>query len=282
MKYFLQFLFFFLWIQRTEDQMDQIFNEMGNMRIQFQDIKNQMEFVKGQLEDTKLQLENTKTELNETKIQLEESKIQLDESKIQLDESKIQLDESKIQLENTKTELNETKIQQNESKIQSDESKIQLDDSKVQGEDSMVQLEESKTKMSELSETLKSIKELGKTNSKDILANSKMMKPLLEILEYMEDPCKNCNGPVYCLDGQVVGIKRPMNGTRIAILGNTKYAGGKAQKDSLVVMHSYNTGYLYTHNTGDKYYRKIEWDSKRTTYDAEDFCQFVYKCPQRA
>ena len=93
-----------------------------------------------------------------------------------------------------------------------------------------------------------------------------MMKPLLEILEYMEDPCKNCNGPVYCLDGQVVGIKRPMNGTRIAILGNTKYAGGKAQKDSLVVLHSYNTGYIYSHNTGDKYYRKIEWDSKRTTY----------------
>jgi len=157
-----------------------------------------------------------------------------------------------------------------------------LDESKVQGEDSMVHLEESKTKMSELCETLKSIKELGNINSKDILANSKMMKPVLEILEYMKDPCKNYNIPVYCLDGQVVGIKRPMNGTRIAILGNTKYAGGKAQKDSLVVLHSYNTGYLYTHNTGDKYYRKIEWDSKRTTYDAEDFCQFVYKCPQRA
>ena len=245
------------------------------MRIQFQDIKNQMEFVKGQLEDTKLQLENTKTELNETKIQLEESKIQLDESKIQLDESKIQLENTKTELNETKIQQNESKIQQNNSKIQLDESKIQLDESKVQGEDSMVQLEESKTKMSELGETLKSIKELGNINSKDILANSKMMKPVLEILEYMKDPCKNYNIPVYCLDGQVVGIKRPMNGTRIAILGNTKYAGGKAQKDSLVVMHSYNTGYLYTHNTGDKYYRKIEWDSKRTTYDAEDFCQFV-------
>ena len=73
---------YYLGVQRTEQQMDQIFEEMGNMRIQFQDMKKQMEDVKGQLEDTKIQL-------NETKIQLKESKIQLDESKVQLDESKI-------------------------------------------------------------------------------------------------------------------------------------------------------------------------------------------------
>jgi len=61
--------------------MDQIFEEMGNIKIQIQDIKKQMEDVKGQGEDTKIQLENTKTELNEAKIKLEDTKIQLEYSK---------------------------------------------------------------------------------------------------------------------------------------------------------------------------------------------------------
>ena len=72
---------YYLGVQRTEEKLDQIFEEMGNMKIQFQDIKKQMEDVKGQGEDTKIQLENTKTELNETKIKLENTKIQLEYSK---------------------------------------------------------------------------------------------------------------------------------------------------------------------------------------------------------
>ena len=66
-----------------------------------------------------------------------------------------------------------------------DESKIQLDESKIQ-------LDESKTKISDLGETLKNIEELGKTNTKDILANSKMMKRVLERFEYAKNPCTNC------------------------------------------------------------------------------------------
>jgi len=291
--------------------MDQLIKEMGNIRIQFQDMKKETEVVKGQLEDTKtelnetkiqleefkiqiketkIQLQNTKTELlNETKIQLEESKIQLDESKIQLDESKIQLDESKIQIEetkiqlqNTKTEMNETKIQLEDaktqldefkiqldvSKIQLDVSKIQLDQSKIQREDCMVQLEESKTKISELGETLKNIEELGKTNSKDILANSMNMTPLLEWLEYAKNPCWNCNGPVYCLFGKEI-VTRPMDGTWIRT--NKKYRG-KDEYGNLKVVGIYSAGVVTSSST-------IFWvECEGETYDDADFCQFVYNC----
>ncbi|XP_023331064.1 uncharacterized protein LOC111703375 [Eurytemora carolleeae] len=150
-------------VQRTEEQLDQIFEEMGNMKIQFQDMKKQMEYVKGQGEDTKIQLENTKTELNETKIKLEDTKIQLEDTK--------------IQLENTKTELNETKIQ--------------LEDTKIQ-------LEYSKTK------------------------TSKLEKEIANKYEYTKDPCKNCNGSTFCLDGQVVR-NTPGIGTKIRALKDTTW-----------------------------------------------------------
>jgi len=115
--------------------MDQLIKEMGNIRIQFQDMKKQMEDVKGQGEDTKIQLENTKTELNETKIQLEDTKIQLEYSK-------------------TKT--------------------------------------------------------------------SKLEKEIANKYEYTKDPCKNCNGSTFCLDGQVVR-NTPGKGTKIRALKDTTW-----------------------------------------------------------
>jgi len=150
---------------------------MGNIRIQFQDMKKQMEDVKGQGEDTKIQLENTKTELNETKIKFKDTKIQLKESKIQSKETNIKLEESKIKIEETKSQLKETKIQ--------------LEDTKIQ-------LEYSKTKTSELE------KKLG------------------DIYEYTKDPCKNCNGSTFCLDGQVVR-NTPGKGTKIRSLKDTTW-----------------------------------------------------------
>ena len=263
--------------------MDQLIKEMENMRIQFQDMKKEMEYVKGQGEDTKIQLENTKTELNETKIQLEESKIQREETKIQLENTKTELNKTKIQLEESKIQIEETKIQLqntktellNETKNQLKESKIQLDESKILREDCMVQLEESKTNISDLGETLKSIEELGKTNSKDILANSKMMEPLLERLEYAKKPCRNCYGPVYCLDGKEVGT-RPRDGTRIKTGGFDKYWG--KDKDGEAVAVRFETGFVYEN--------RIDWNSvmykpgltKGSTYDDKYFNKFVYRC----
>ena len=140
----------------------------------------------------------------------------------------------------------------------------------------MVQLEESKAEMSKLRETLKNIDKLGKTNTKDILANSKIMKPLLEWIEYAKNPCRNCNGPVYCLKEKVVGITRPRNGTKIRSRDGRKYCG--KDKDGQAV---YVRGAI-----GSVYENRIDWDiamytgSKASTYDDKDFRQFVYSCPR--
>ena len=254
--------------------MDQLIKEMENMRIQFQDMKKEMEYVKGQLKDTK-------TELNETKIQLEESKIQIEETKIQLQNTKTELfNETKNPPKESKIQLDESKIQLDEAKIQLHESKIQLDESKILREDVMVQLEESKTKISELGETLKNIEELGKTNTKDILANSKMMKPVLEWVEYVNNPCWNCNGAVHCLDGKVVGITRPRNGTKIRTKDWIKYCGKDKDGQAVYVIGA----------QGVVNENRIDWDfvmykpaySKWSTYDDKDFRKFVYSCPKWA
>ena len=131
--------------------------------------------------------------------------------------------------------------------------------------------------MSELGETLKSIKELGKTNSKDILANSKMMKPLLERFEYAKNPCRNCYGPLYCLDGKEVGA-RPRNGTRIRTRDWNKYYGKDSDGQEVTVRGA--TGFVNEN--------RIDWDSvmykpagsESSTYDDKDFGNFVYSCPK--
>ena len=108
--------------------MDFFFSFFSDKIIQFslylcyyigvQRTEEQMEDVKGQMEDTKIQLENTKTELNETKIKFEDTKIQLKESKIQSKETNIKLEESKIKIEETKSQLDESLIQLEDTKIQ--------------------------------------------------------------------------------------------------------------------------------------------------------------------
>ena len=161
--------------------MDQIFEEMGNIRIQFQDMKRQMEDVKGQLEDTKIQLENTK-----------------------------------IQLENTKTELNEAKIK--------------LEDTKIQ-------LEYSKTK------------------------TSKLDKKSADIYEYTKDPCKNCNGSTFCLDGQVVPNTLE-KGTKI-----------RAPKNCTGFLHANDTGVVATVDPSCG--PLVEWNKSRFFFS---FSGCVYNC----
>ena len=105
---------------------------------------------------------------------MENTKTELNETKIKFEDTKIQLEESKIQSKETNIKLKETKIKKEETKSQLDESKIQLEYTKIQ-------LEYSKTK------------------------TSKLDKKLADIYEYnTKDPCKNCNGSTFCLDGQVV------------------------------------------------------------------------------
>ena len=163
--------------------MDQLFKEMRNMRIQFQDIKNQMKETKIQLEDTKIPLKDTKVQLEDAKIQLKDTKIQLEDTKIQLKDTKIQLEETKIQLEDTK--------------IQLEDAKIQLKDTKVQLEDNKTMLEYSNTKISKLEEKLVDI-------------------------ELTQALCKNCNGLTFCLNGQVVR-NTPGHRTKIRAIKNVIY-----------------------------------------------------------
>ena len=160
--------------------MDQIFEEMGNMKIQFQDIKKQMEDVKGQGEDTKIQLENTKTELNETKIKLEDTKIQLEESK-------------------TKT--------------------------------------------------------------------SKLDKKLADIYEYTKDPCKNCNGSTFCLDGQVVR-NTPGKGIKIRALKDTTWNCFGNHR-----VHANDTGVV--DRVDPIYGTYIKWKKSGSN---NGFIGFVYNC----
>ena len=136
-------------------------------------------------------MEDVKGQMEDTKIQLENTKTELNETMIKLEDTKIQLEESKIQSKETNIKLEESKIKIEETKSQLDESKIQLEDTKIQ-------LEYSKTK------------------------TSKLEKKLADIYEYTKDPCKNCNGSTFCLDGQVVRNK-PGIGTKIRSLKDTTW-----------------------------------------------------------
>ena len=109
-------------------------------------------------------------------------RMQFQDIKKQMEDVKGQLEDTKIQLENTKTELNEAKIK--------------LEVTKIQLEDTKIQLGYSKTK------------------------TSKLEKKLEDIYEYTKDPCKNCNGSTFCLDGQVVR-NTPGKGTKIRALKDT-------------------------------------------------------------
>ncbi|XP_023331061.1 uncharacterized protein LOC111703373 isoform X2 [Eurytemora carolleeae] len=228
-------------IQRTEEQLDQIFEEMGDMRMQFQDMKKQMEDVKGQGEDTKIQLENTKTELNETKIQLEDSKIQLENTKTELNETKIKFEDTKIQLKESKIQSKETNIKLEESKIKIEETKSQLDESKIQLEDTKIQLEYSKTK------------------------TSKLEKKLGDKYEYTKDPCKNCNGSTFCLDGQVIR-NTPGKGTKIRALKGATFKG------------STGTPYWVPADVHPSINPAIDWNKLGYSAGFNGTMGFVYNC----
>lgn len=121
-----------------------------------------------------------------------------------------------------------------------------MDDTKVQLENTKIQLEDAKSEISDLG------------------------KKLAEIVEYTKAPCINCNGPTFCLDGQVVG-KSPGNGTRITTLKNfcTKYNYGVKEvtitaDDTGTVDTGYNPPY-------------VNWNTSKASY-CQDFTVFVYKC----
>ena len=145
-------------------------------------LENQMEDVKGQLKDTKLELKYNKVQLEDTKPNLEESKTEI---------SKLEKKLAKIvkYTKDVKKHLKDTNIQLKNTKSD-------LKDTNYLWDVTKTELEASKTEIFEL------------------------RKKLAEIEEYDKDPCKNCNGPIFCLNRQAVDSK-PGNGTKIMALKDT-------------------------------------------------------------
>ena len=98
-----------------------------------------------------------------------------------------------------------------------------------------------------------------------------------EILEYTKDPCKNCQGPVYCLNGQIVG-KRPENAAKIKISPNMKFYKGWNRVRTMVRVDSNNFGISAVDN-------RIQWCTQKpfkyvgdTVTNNDEFTKFVYFC----
>ena len=98
-----------------------------------------------------------------------------------------------------------------------------------------------------------------------------------EILEYTKDPCKNCQGPVYCLNGQIVG-KRPENAAKIKISPKMKFYKGRGFRTMVRVDFNH---FGFTNGVDNsvtwftcheyKYVGKIDTNN-------DDFTKFVYFC----
>ena len=97
-----------------------------------------------------------------------------------------------------------------------------------------------------------------------------------EILEYTKDPCKNCQGQVYCLNGQIVG-KRPENAAIIKISPKMKFYKGRGFR-KMVRVDSNNFG--FTRGVDNK----VQWFTYEYKYVGEtdtnndEFTKFVYFC----
>ena len=105
-------------------------------------------------------------------------------------------------------------MEMKENKVQLVNTKTMLENVKAMYEDTKVQIENNRTKLEDTNTLLKDSKaEISKLEKK---------------FQYAKDPCKNCMGPTFCLNGQGVGNK-PMNGTRITALKDTNKTQGKVK-----------------------------------------------------
>ena len=169
----------------------------------------------------------------------EDQRIQFEDVKKQLEDSMANYEDTKLQLEDTKTML--------------EDSKANYEDTKLQLEDTKTMLEDSKTEI------------------------SKFEKKLAEIVEYTKNPCKNCNGPTFCLDGNVVDCK-PGDGTKIMALkdtySNDEYGQHKVFADDIGTVDISEYDPFYDHPFNLPY---VTWSKSGAEY-CKDFSRFVYKC----
>ena len=101
---------------------------------------------------------------------------------------------------------------------------------------------------------------------------SKLDKKLADRYEYTKDPCKNCNGSTFCLDGQAVR-NTPGKGTKIRALKDTTY------KDCLGTQYrvpANDTGVVYS--VYPTYKPIIKWNTSGYNYGFNGFSGCVYNC----
>jgi hypothetical protein len=96
-----------------------------------------------------------------------------------------------------------------------------------------------------------------------------------EILEYTKDPCKNCQGPLYCLNGQIVG-KRPENPAKIKISPKMKFYKGRSFPTMVRV--DFNHFGLSGVDDQVRWYTQKPYKSLGKNTIDDDFTKFVYFC----
>ena len=146
-----------------------------------------------------------------------------------------------------------------ENKVQLEDMKTMLENVKAMYEDTKVQIENNKSKLDDTNTLLKDSK----------AEISKLSKKFAD-MEYAKDPCKNCKGPTFCLNGQVVGNK-PENGTRITALKDTNCMF-KGQSQVKVLADEFGTVDIYYYH-----YVGVNWNTLGVKF-CDDFTSFVYKC----
>ena len=95
-----------------------------------------------------------------------------------------------------------------------------------------------------------------------------------EILVYTKDPCKNCQGPLYCLNGQIVG-KRPENGAKIKISPKMKFYKGWNFVGTMLRVDSNNFGLCVDNRILWNTYKPVKYVGDTIS---DDFTKFVYFC----
>ena len=145
-----------------------------------------------------------------------------------------------------------------------------MEDVKGQGEDTKIQLENTKTELNEAKIKLEDTKiqlEYSKTKT------SKLDKKLADRYEYTKDPCKNCNGSTFCLDGQAVR-NTPGKGTKIRALKNITWNFNGSGTQYRVPAN--DTGVVFS--VRPRYGPIIQWNISEYSYGFSGTMGFVYNC----
>ena len=101
---------------------------------------------------------------------------------------------------------------------QRDQISKDLGDIKIQFVDMKIKLQDSMAESFKLGKVLEKVEDLVKKNNMEVNANS---RKLVELVQYVTNPCTNCKGPTFCLDGQLVQ-NTPGQGTKIRAPKNTE------------------------------------------------------------